>query len=207
MGDYGTFRRHFWALPLEVAMLVGVFLTVAAHDWLHVLTASFTFIISFAPLIFERIFRVKLPQLFQITYVLFVFLSMFCGEVLKLYATVRGWDGAMHALSGGFIGLGVILWLRSLIYQRKIQFSFLLQMVFTFSFGVMIATIWEIVEFGSDQIFGTTSQDRSLYDTMTDLVYGSAGTAAFIGLYYFFTKNQRTLGLRWVISHFEQLNR
>ncbi|HEU5121646.1 MAG TPA: hypothetical protein VFT59_02280 [Candidatus Saccharimonadales bacterium] len=208
MNDYGTFRRHWIALPLEVIMLGGVVVTFSQHNWKHVLASLFTFTISFAPLVFEKLFRVRLPMTYQFVYVLFVFASMFLGEVAHLYRLVRGWDAIMHFLSGVFVGLGVVLWLRTLLhYAKKFRLPLWMQGLFVICFGVTIAVTWEIIEFGSDQVFGTTSQDRSLYDTMTDLIYGTMGVLLLTFLYSFIVRDRVIFGLTWAIEAFERLNR
>ena len=208
MDDYGTFRRHWPAIPLELLMLVGVVVTFSQHNWKHFLASLFTFTVSFAPLLFEKVFRIRLPMIYQFVFVLFVFASMFLGEVAHLYRLVRGWDAIMHLMSGVFAGLGVVLWLRSLLRQpKKFRLPLSVQGVFMICLGITTAVTWEIVEFSSDQIFGTTSQDRSLYDTMTDLIYGTMGVLLFAFLYSFIVKGYSVIGLTRTIETFERLNR
>lgn len=50
--------------------------------------------------------------------------------------------------------------------------------IYLFSMAVALGTLWECLEFGMDQIFGTQEQD-DLYDTMLDLLMDVAG--ALIG--------------------------
>lgn len=207
MNDYGTIRRHLWALPLELAMLVGAVVMVIERDWLHLLTSVFTFTVSFAPLLFERLFKVRLPALFQVTYVAFIFLSMFCGEVLRFYGKIWPWDAAMHGASGLLVGLGLALWIRGLILKKRIKLPLGLQFTFIVCSSIVVAVAWEIVEFASDQIFGTSSQDHSLFDTMTDLVCGTAGALLFGFLYLLYAKEKRIAGIHWAVEHFERLNR
>lgn len=208
MDDYGTLKRHWLCLLPEAGIVAGGVAMVIQHDWFHLGTCIFTFTVSFAPLLFEKLLKVKLPSLFQLTYVLFVFASMFSGEVLRFYRLIPWWDAAMHFLSGILVGLGVILWLRALARKPKLfRMGASLQSLFIILFGIGIATLWEIVEFGFDQTFGTTSQDQSLYDTMTDLVYGAIGVTLLAAVYAFFQKTGRMPGLSQVIESFEKLNR
>ena len=46
--------------------------------------------------------------------------------------------------------------------------------IYLFAMSVALGTLWEILEFGMDQLFGTREQD-SLYDTMIDLIMDVAG--------------------------------
>lgn len=50
--------------------------------------------------------------------------------------------------------------------------------IYLFAMSVALGTMWEILEFGMDQIFGTREQD-DLFDTMIDLLMDVAG--AFLG--------------------------
>jgi len=208
VSDYGTLKRHLLCLLPEAGMVAGGVAMVAQRDWFHLGTCVFTFTVSFAPLLFEQLFKVRLPSLFQFTYVIFVFASMFSGEVLRFYRLIPWWDAAMHFLSGILVGLGVVLWLRALARTPKtFRMNLKLQTLFIALFGMGVATLWEIVEFGFDQLFGTTSQDQSLYDTMTDLVYGTSGIVLLSGLYAFSQKLGRLPGLSQIIESFEKLNR
>ena len=206
MSDYGSFRRHVWALPFEMIMLAGAGVNAVASNWKFVLISSFTFLVSFAPLVFERFFKVRLPASFQFTYVLFIFFSMFAGEVLRFYGTIWGWDAGIHFLSGILIGLGVILWLRRLLLQKsKVRLPPWLQFLFVLTVSIFIAVLWEFVEFASDQLFGTTSQD-SLVDTMYDLILGTSGTLVLLMGYFRYSKGRFVPMLGRAFGHFDPLN-
>lgn len=48
--------------------------------------------------------------------------------------------------------------------------------IYLFAMSVALGTIWEVMEFGMDQLFGTKEQDN-LFDTMIDLIMDVAGAA------------------------------
>lgn len=50
-----------------------------------------------------------------------------------------------------------------------------------FALACTVALAWEIAEFASDFLFGTTLQE-GLLDTMTDLILAAAGAAAWLAL-------------------------
>lgn len=206
MNDYGAFRRHLWALPLEAVMLGGVVMTFTQQNWKFLLISLFTFSISFAPLAFERFLKIRLPASFQFTFVLFVFFSMFAGEVWRFYANIWGWDAGIHFLSGILIGLGVILWLRRLLLgKNKVRMPGWMQLLFVLTTSIAVAVIWEVVEFASDQLFGTTSQD-SLVDTMYDLILGTSGTLLLLTAYIHHGNGKFVPGLGKAIAQFDPLN-
>jgi hypothetical protein len=207
MSEYGTIRRHVWAIPLEVVMLGGVVATFSQGNWKHFAASLFTLTVSFLPLLLEKWLRVKLPSLLQVTYVGFVFASFFAGEVLYMYSRIWPWDDAMHFMSGFLIGLGAILWLAELARRNKqylIPVGF--EALFVFCLSVMIITLWEIVEFSSDEIFGTFSQGGDLFDTMMDLIYGSIGSLVMAVLWVVHKSGRRVILLSRIISRFTLLN-
>jgi hypothetical protein len=200
-------QRHLPALPFEAAMLTGAVLTYIDKDWVHFGISISTFIASFTPLLVEKALRIKLPAVYQFIFVAFVFFSMFCGEVLYTYRDVRGWDATIHVISGALIALGFVLWIRYLIRQKKVRFTSWYQAFFVVACGIMAAAVWELVEFGSDRLFGANSQDGSLYDTMTDLLYGTMGTIILAALYELYLRKKQAKFLGRLIDAFERLNR
>jgi Mn2+/Fe2+ NRAMP family transporter len=205
---YESFRRHLWAVPFEIIMLAGVFVTFAKHDYFHLLTALFTFTVSFAPLIFERLFKVRLPSLLQVSYVAFVFGTMFVGEVWGVYAKLPWWDDVAHFLSGLLVGIGVILWLSLLEYKKKLpKLPGWLLATFTACFMAAIAVLWEACEFSSDQIFGTFSQGADLVDTMWDIILGSSGGVVMGILFLFYSHGKRVAGVSKAVEEFQRFNR
>lgn len=175
MADFGSLKRHAWAIPFEVFMLGGAVMTTLKGDWLHLGTSLFTFTVSFVPLLFERIFKVRLPAAFQVSYVAFVFLSMFLGEVFYVYGNFWQWDDIMHFLAGILIALAGVTWLSALTKQFKaVRIPVWLQVIFVYCLVQAVIVLWEFAEFGSDQVFSTTSQG-DLIDTMWDLIDGAAG--------------------------------
>lgn len=58
-----------------------------------------------------------------------------------------------------------------------------------FSCGCTAAVVWELFEFASDSILGTHVQ-KSLSETMLDLVYGTFGAACVVGLLFFFERKK-----------------
>jgi hypothetical protein len=205
MNDYGSFRRHLSAVPLELFMFGAAFIMLAMHDTLHVATSLFTFLVSFLPLLLEWWWKVRLPAWTHFTYVLFVFASMFCGEVLHLYGKILWWDDLMHVSSGILMGLAVVLWLQ-LASKRGADLPYWARILLVITIVVTVAALWEFVEFGSDQLFGTKSQDNgSLVDTMMDMIDASAGAAITASFYVYYLKTKQGLLLP-IIRHFLRLN-
>jgi uncharacterized membrane protein YjdF len=206
MSDYGTLRRHGFAVPFELVMLSGAVVTYLKADYLHLLTSVFTFTISFAPLLVERWLKVRLPVWLQTAYVAFVFASMFAGEVFGMYGRIWQWDDMAHVASGLLLGLGTIITITELKRRRLFTGPFWLQILLVICVGMAVAVLWETAEFASDQLFGTSSQNGDLKDTMLDLIDDSTGALVIACMYGVYLKNKRGFGLRRIIKNYERLN-
>jgi hypothetical protein len=205
--DYGTLRRHIWALPFTVVMLCGGLISWRLGNNGHMAIATFLVVSSMLPLAIERIWRVRLPAFLQVMYVAFLFSSMFTGEVLGMYGRFHPWDDIMHFISGLFVGIGSALWLVSVVERTKLPLSAWVHAMCVFCLGATVAVVWEVVEFTSDHLFGTFTQRNDLFDTMTDLIYGSVSALIIAVLLYRALQQRPSLGLNRVITHYLNLNR
>ena len=116
-----------------------------------------------------------------IAFSLLLILSVFCGRTLGFYETVPYWDKALHFLSGFiFARAGKEIYFR-LGGSRKSRW---LLLCFSLLFAISAAALWEIWEFAGDSLFGLTSQNNSLQDTMLDIILGSVSG----GIYSFLIK-------------------
>jgi hypothetical protein len=200
--------RHLGAVPFELVMAGGVVVTLAQHNWKHFAASLFTLLVSFLPLFFERWFRVVLPAWLQITYVAFVFASLFAGEVLHMYSRIWPWDDAMHFTSSLLVGLGVMFWLVMLEHRVKLfHIPIWFGALFILFSAVSVAVLWEIVEFGSDEIFGTFSQGADLFDTMLDLTYQTTSGLIMAVLWIIHNRWGNVPLVSPLIRQFERLNR
>jgi hypothetical protein len=203
VNDYGTLRRHILAIPLELIMLGGAVVTFAKGDQVHLLASVFTLTVSFLPLILERKLRVRLPLWLQTMYVGFVFASMFSGEVFDMYARIWIWDDWMHFASGVLIGLGVVLWMAHL-QDKSLRLPRWLQSYMVIGTAAVFAVIWELAEFASDSVFGTTSQNGDLNDTMLDLLFDTCGAVIVAVVWRLTTAQKDPVGLGKLVAHFSK---
>ena len=206
MRKYASLARHKWSLPFETVMAVGAAVTLAQGDLKHFAVAIFTCIVGFAPLWFERLVGVRLPTLIHVLYTAFIFASMFAGEVLGLYGRIWEWDDAMHFISGLLLGVGGVMLLTEMS-RRKIHLPVWVQTMLIVSVASLVAVLWEIVEFGSDEFFGTNSQGGDLYDTMTDLLYSMAGSLIVALVFLVHLKGKTVRFFTHLVDSYVQLNR
>jgi hypothetical protein len=166
-------------------LLVGAY-ALARGRWSVAFAAAGTLLLSYLPLLLASSIRIKLPLQFQLASTLFLYASIFLGEVGDYYERFWWWDVVLHAGSAFAFGFVGFLTLYLLYARHKLKASPFLLSLFAFTFGLAIGAIWEIFEFAMDQLFGLNMQKNGLRDTMWDLIVDGlgAGSASCIGYVY-----------------------
>lgn len=177
-------KLKFWlSTTVRVLLLGAAVFAVLGEQWIHVALSIVTFLFTFLPTLLERRFRIDFPNEFEILIILFLYGSIYLGEVQSFYFKFWWWDLFLHALSGLIIGIVGF----SLVYLLNNEKRLGLQLspgfiaLFAFSFAVAIGGLWEIFEFGVDQSFGLQMQKSGLIDTMGDLIVDTF-SAFFVSL-------------------------
>jgi uncharacterized membrane protein YjdF len=152
------------------------------------------FLYFLAPELLRRKLAVQIPSEIQILATLFVFATLFLGEVRDYYERIWWWDLALHTTAGLLLGLLGFLIVYALNESREVQVKMRPSFVamFAFVFAMALGTAWEIFEFSMDQMFGLNMQKpmlddpSGLTDTMFDMIVNAAGAAvvSFAGWWY-----------------------
>lgn len=193
---------------LQLIILIGLIFSVYYEQWLNAAIVVGIVIASSAPTLFARRFDLALPPEFDLATIAFLFASIFLGELAGFYERFWWWDLALHTTSGlllGMLGLSLI-WI--LNHNEKIDLSLSpkFMCLFTFTFTVTAATMWEIFEFGMDRTFGLNMQKSGLDDTMADLMVAAFGALIIAtGAYAYFAKGTPSLGVR-IVRRFIKFN-
>jgi hypothetical protein len=193
-----------WAVWI-ILIAATVFALLTEH-WSNVFVTVTALVLTVMPSVFSRRFQIRLPLSFLAAISVFVFATLFLGEVFDFYNRFWWWDVLLHGSSA--IGFGIIgfLFVFYLFQGDKYAAPPWAMAMIAFCFAVSIGAIWEIFEFAADQFFGLNMQKSGLVDTMTDLVVDSAG--AFIGaISGFFWLKERQIGFTGMIEEFVQLNK
>ncbi|GGL68822.1 hypothetical protein [Wenxinia marina] len=145
--------------------------------WPQVFVALGTLVLTFLPERAARFLGVRLPPSFLALTALFIFATLFLGEVANFYERIWWWDMVLHfgsALSFGVLGFLMIFMLFEGDRYAAPPWAI---GVLSFCVAVTIGAIWEIFEFAVDQTFGTNMQKSGLPDTMGDLIVDTLGGA------------------------------
>ena len=179
-------RTHLIVLCiLQTVMAVELVLLALEGEWQHVFLVAAVMAGTLAPELLRRQLPVEIPSEVQIAAILFVFATLFLGEVRDYYERIWWWDLALHGTAGLLMGLLGFLIVYVLNESRNVQLKMqpIFVALFAFAFALAIGNIWEIFEFAMDRTFGLTMQKPTpgdpsgLTDTMGDLIVNLAGAA------------------------------
>lgn len=172
-----------WFMKLLMVIMLPV--ELYKGDYLFSVLLVLSVVLSLIPSIVEKSYKVTLPFELDFLITFSIFLNTFMGEGLDFYQRVWFYDKALHVYGSAVFGLLAFVAVYTLKYTRKIRLSLPFVGFFTVIFTMALGGLWEIMEFGVDNLFDKTTQD-SLDDTMWDLINDLLGgfITAAIGMLY-----------------------
>ena len=198
------------SLLLKIILAVGAVLEAIQGNWLNPAATTGVIIVAFLPMLVGYRFHVRIPAEFELLAVIFVYASLYLGDLHGYYLKYWWWDILLHTGSGlilgifGFLLVYVINEHEDLEMHMKPSFVSL----FAFMFALGMGSLWEMFEFVLDQFLGMDTQGGSQVDTMSDLIVDGIGAfiISILGYSYLRTTKTDSFLERW-IQHFINLNR
>lgn len=168
------------------SLIVAMVVSVSLQLWAVLFSSLVTLALSLYSIHLCRTIDFHVPNELITGVVIFIYGTIFLGEAANFYEEFWWWDILMHsgsALGFGLIGVIVLVYIFG---RRKVTTHPSMLALFSFAFALAIGALWEIFEFGVDQLFGTNMQKSGLVDTMLDLIVdaGGAVVAAVVGYFY-----------------------
>ena len=191
-------------LFLQLTLLIGAILAVMQGRWLAATVTAGIIGVTLLPLVLGRRLAVHIPPEFEVLAVVFAYASLFLGEVHGYYIRFWWWDVVLHIGSGfllgilGFLLVYVLNEVESVDLHMRPRFVAL----FAFMFAVGMGALWEIFEFGMDQLFGLNMQKSGLVDTMWDLIVDTGGAIviSLLGWSYLEKAGSSSFLERWIAA-------
>jgi len=185
--------ERFISYLLSIIILLAAAGAFYEGQWLNAFLAIIAFVLSFVPSIIERNLQIGLPVEIEFTFVLFLFVTLYLGEINAYYTYFWWWDIFLHTFSGVLLGLVgfILVFIFNSEERIRLHLSPFFVGMFTFVFAVSIGVFWEIFEFALDKVFGFDTQHGSLDDTMTDLIVDTIGAFVIGIIGYFYVKKIR----------------
>lgn len=209
--------RLYWVLlgALQGIMLAQLVLLVRASQWVTALQVVIIMALTLAPMALRSRLPVRIPAEFQILAILFVFASLFLGEVRDYYERIWWWDASLHASSGLLFGIVGFLLVYVLNENERVDINLRPRFValFAFTFAMAVGALWEVFEFAMDQTFGLQMQKprlgdpSGLTDTMWDLSFDTMGALLISAFGWWYMINDERSFIETWIRKFNAYNR
>lgn len=180
------------AFLIIASLAFAILRAIFNKNWIVLFASIIVLALTSIPILIRKKTKLKIPLEIELLSVLFIYATLFLGEVYDFYNIFPWWDTLLHAGSAivfGFIGFTILY----LMYSRKeVKARPLAIAIFSFSFAIAIGAIWEIFEFSMDQFFGLNMQKSGLLDTMGDLIVDTLGAILAAGIGFIYLKTKKT---------------
>ena len=200
-------RMQFFVRAMQFILLAEIVVASFEARWSVVFIAFATLILTLSPVRFARWLGIDLPPSFLLAIVFFVFSTLFLGEVFDFYERYWWWDLLLHFGSAMGFGLIGFLFIFMLFEGDRYAAPPAAIAILSFATALSIGALWEVFEFGMDQIFGLNMQKSGLVDTMADLIVDTIGAALGAISGYFYLKGRMLGGLGAGIDAFVRRNK
>lgn len=171
------------------------------------MSSILTLIMFLLPDIYSKWTKIYIPTLLKFIILIFIFLSMYLGEIHAYFYRYSWWDSMLHAISAMFWGFIGFILIHTMNKNKNIDNllspSFIA--LFTFCFALSVSVFWEIFEFFVDAGLGYNMQKSrdlhiitgvmdtrlGLLDTMRDIIVDAVGALIFAIVSYRYVKLKR----------------
>ena len=164
------FKKLLNGILLFILSISGVY-AVWSNNWTNLFIIFLTAALSLLPLYVHRKYGIRISSRLRVGIILFLFCTLFLGEVNHFYETYQWWDAALHFTAGlGLTIFGFAL-LKDIYSHSELKSTPAMTSFFAFSFTGMSAAVWEIYEFAMDSFgIGSGNMQPNNADTMYDLI-------------------------------------
>ncbi|MCE8009296.1 hypothetical protein [Aestuariivita sp.] len=199
--DHAILTWCIWTACLMASMAALV-----SGNWEIAFVALITLVVSIMPVLVAGYAGLVVPRTFITAIVLFVFATLFLGEVLDFYNRFWWWDIALHG--GSAVGFGLIGFVAVFMMFQGDRFAapHIALCFFSMCFAIFIGTVWEVFEFAMDQGFGLNMQKSGLNDTMGDLIVNLVGALLAAAVGYLYLIGRERAFLASLIAEFVERN-
>ena len=184
-----------FALPV-IAIIISSYCFIHSHVYNGTLVLL-TIPMLIIPNLFYGIFKATPVNSLNFLVYLFITLAYTIGVALSGYNNIPLFDKLAHTLSGvlfTFIGLVLLTILKP--EQNISKRDFPLLSIFSVSFSLAVAAVWEIIEYTINYIAHNDPQKvarTGVNDTMLDIIVCAAGSLLFlIPMYLYFYKHKKS---------------
>ena len=161
--------RWFILLTLTLSVTYSVLL----GSWSTVFVIGLSLILISIPVYLERRFGMQFSRRLKFWLMVFIFATIFLGEVNSFYDDIWWWDSLWHFIAGlGLTTFGFVI-LTHIYNQTTLRSVPAMTSFFALCFSGLMIALWEIFEFSVDLLyFEKAKMQPSNYDSMIDMLLG-----------------------------------
>ena len=168
-------------MALQLTMLLGLIWALVQARFGLAGLVGLIMIATLSPIWLSRWLEIHLPPEAELLAIVFLYSSLFLGELGDFYERIPWWDTLLHTSSGFLMGLlaYILVFVLNKSPRSSLNLSPPFVALFTICFAVATGGVWEIFEYGMDQIFDLNMQKDGLHDTMEDMIVNFIGATVF----------------------------
>ncbi len=166
----------------------------------NILVCLSLYLIIFLPRIVRK-FSSKVNDLIELIFLLFILFAQLLGSILHFYGIIYWYDSFMHYISGILTSFLAVIIL--ILFNKYDDNDKVFNVVFILSITLMVASLWEIFEFTTDNLLDGDAQRvvaTGVTDTMKDIICALLGSILFSFCYLYECLKNKTLLIKEFIK-------
>ena len=179
---------------------ICMFLSICGKYNSNILVCLSLYLIIFLPRIIRK-FSSKVNDLIELIFLLFILFAQLLGSILHFYGIIYWYDSFMHYISGILTSLLAVIIL--ILFNKYDDNDKVFNVIFILSITLMVASLWEIFEFTTDNLLGGDAQRvvaTGVTDTMKDIICALLGSILFSFCYVYECLKNKTLLIKEFIK-------
>ena len=179
---------------------ICMFLSICGKYNSNILVCLSLYLIIFLPRIIRK-FSSKVNDLIELIFLLFILFAQLLGSILHFYGIIYWYDSFMHYISGILTSFLAVIIL--ILFNKYDDNDKAFNVIFILSITLMVASLWEIFEFTTDNLLGGDAQRvvaTGVTDTMKDIICALLGSILFSFCYLYECLKNRTLLIKEFIK-------
>ncbi len=123
---------------IRLSLVIAILGSIYELNWMALFVSSLALILSFIPWLLNKKYDVALPNSIQLFIILFIYASLFLGELREFYFRFWWWDSLLHLLSGIALGFAGFLIMYILFKTGKFKANPAFIALFAFCFALTL---------------------------------------------------------------------
>ena len=159
---------------LRMIVIVVMVLQARNGNYMNVFLCLLTLLLFTVPSFIEHRLRIDISNTLEIIVLIFIFSAEILGEIMSYYTLYKGWDTALHTVTG-FLTATVGFSLVDLLNRSSssVRLSPLFVCLFSICFSMTIGVLWEFFEPAMDYFFLTDMQKDSIINSIHSVTLDS----------------------------------